>query len=473
MSELNIWDSVLSAIEKRVNHESFTTWFKPISFLGNDHKTIRLRVPDRVFEDWILNNYREVLEESLEEADLAGRLVLFEVISNSEMQEGRSIPKFNLNGAGEPRTQSASATRVSTHQSYSGAPAVASVQVQSQEPSELPINQKYSFETFVVGSCNQFAHAAAQAVADAPSKTYNPLYIYGGVGLGKTHLMCAIGHRVKEQNRHLRLCYISAEKFMNELINAIRYDQTETFREKYRSIDVLLIDDIQFMAGKERTQEEFFHTFNALYEGQKQIVISSDCPPREIPTLEERLHSRFEWGLIADIQPPDLETKIAILRKKAESERLYLPDDVALFIASKIKSNIRELEGSLIRLTALSSLKGEPINTTLAQEALKNLVEVDERAITIEAIQKTVADYYNLRVADLKSKSNARDITVPRQVAMYLCKTLTKASLPEIGREFGGKHHTTVLHSINKITSLYGENGHFHRVINSLIDSCK
>jgi len=267
--------------------------------------------------------------------------------------------------------------------------------------------------------------------------------------------------------------YISAEKFMNELINAIRYDQTMVFREKYRSIDVLLIDDIQFIAGKERTQEEFFHTFNALYDGQKQIVISSDCPPREIPTLEERLHSRFEWGLIADIQPPDLETKIAILRKKAETEKINLPDNVALFIASKIKSNIRELEGSLVRLTALSSLKGESINLLLAQEALKNIVEEEERAITIETIQKVVADFYNLKVADLKSKSNSRNIAVPRQIAMYLCKTLTKASLPEIGREFGGKHHTTVIHSINKINDLYDQKGHFHRIINSLIDSCR
>jgi chromosomal replication initiator protein len=341
------------------------------------------------------------------------------------------------------------------------------------EISELPLNPRYSFETFVVGSCNQFAHAAALAVADSPSKTYNPLYIYGGVGLGKTHLMCAIGHHVKNQNRHLRLAYISAEKFMNELINAIRYDQTMMFRDKYRSIDVLLIDDIQFIAGKERTQEEFFHTFNALYDGQKQIVISSDCPPREIPTLEERLHSRFEWGLIADIQPPDLETKIAILRKKAETEKINLPDNVALFIASKIKSNIRELEGSLVRLTALSSLKGESINLLLAQEALKNIVEEEERAITIETIQKVVADFYNLKVADLKSKSNSRNIAVPRQIAMYLCKSLTKASLPEIGREFGGKHHTTVLHSINKISDLYDQKGHFHRIINSLIDSCK
>jgi chromosomal replication initiator protein len=349
----------------------------------------------------------------------------------------------------------------------------ANTRVVETDSLDLNLNPKYTFETFVVGSSNQFAHAAALAVADSPSNTYNPLYIYGGVGLGKTHLMHAIGQRVRELNRHLRLCYISSERFMNELINAIRYDQTMPFREKYRTIDVLLIDDIQFLAGKERTQEEFFHTFNALYDNQKQIVISSDCPPREIPTLEERLHSRFEWGLIADIQPPDLETKVAILRKKAESEKLELPDNVALFMASKIRSNIRELEGSLVRLTALASLKGETITLPLAQEALKNIMDEDERVVTIEVIQKVVADYYNLKVADLKSKTNSRNIAVPRQVAMYICKMLTKASLPEIGREFGGKHHTTVLHSVNKIGDLYEQKGNFHRLINSLITSCK
>jgi chromosomal replication initiator protein len=468
MNEANLWDTVMIAVEKRVNHESFTTWFKPITYLGCDQQTIRLRVPDGVFEDWILNNYREVLEESLEEANYSGRTISFEVFAHPELQENNAGPYQNFSGLKEP-TEVRQTGRLPVYTENAGSESHFS----DQEPSDLPLNLKYTFDTFVVGSCNQFAHAASLAVADTPSKTYNPLYIYGGVGLGKTHLMCAIGHRVKEQNRHLRLCYISAEKFMNELINAIRYDQTMTFRDKYRSIDVLLIDDIQFMAGKERTQEEFFHTFNALYEGQKQIVISSDCPPREIPTLEERLHSRFEWGLIADIQPPDLETKVAILRKKAETENLNLPDNVALFIANKIKSNIRELEGSLVRLTALSSLRGEPINLSLAQEALKNLVEEEQRAITIEVVQKVVADYYGLKVADLKSKSNARNIAVPRQVSMYLCKNLTGASLPEIGREFGGKHHTTVLHSINKISALYDQKGHFHRLINSLIDSCK
>ncbi|MGE0103266.1 MAG: chromosomal replication initiator protein DnaA [Blastocatellales bacterium] len=472
MNEVNHWDSLLASVEKRVNHESFTTWFKPIKFIESNVRNIVVEVPDRVFEDWIVNNYSEILEESLEESSLSGRSIVFQVNRKTAAPDEANNTKAKAVAA----TDNSGGREVAAPKpGAAGAFIVRSPQPDYSESdqSDLRINQKYTFDTFVVGSCNQFAHAAALAVAESASKTYNPLYIYGGVGLGKTHLMCAIGHRVKERNRHLRLSYISAEKFMNELINAIRYDQTINFRQKYRSIDVLLIDDIQFMAGKERTQEEFFHTFNALYEDQKQIVISSDCAPREIPTLEERLHSRFEWGLIADIQPPDLETKVAILRKKAETDKISLPDNVAFFIANKIKSNIRELEGSLVRLTALASLKGEAINVGLAQEALKNIIHEEERAITIESIQKVVADYFGLKVAELKSKTNSRNIAQPRQISMYLCKSLTKASLPEIGREFGGKHHTTVLHSINKISALYDQKGHIHRIINSLIDSCK
>lgn len=469
MQSSKVWESVLSAIEKKVNHESFTTWFKPINFIRHDQNVIHLSVPDRVFEDWILNNYRDIFEEALEENDLSANEIIFDFALKYSPQSAVGEESVVKTWLGSPTNNNLDESIDPPKQPQK----TTLTEFVDLEPLEFPLNPRYTFDTFVVGSCNQFAHAAALAVAETPSKTYNPLFIYGGVGLGKTHLMCALGQRIKLNNRHLRLSYISAEKFMNELINAIRYDKTMTFREKYRSIDILLIDDIQFIAGKERTQEEFFHTFNALYDNQKQIVISSDCPPREIPTLEERLHSRFEWGLIADIQPPDLETKVAILRKKAETDQIDLPDNVALFIASKIKSNIRELEGSLVRLTALSSLRGEPISISLAQEALKNIVEEEDRAVTIENIQKVVADYYNMRVADLKSKSNSRNIAVPRQVAMYLCKNLTKASLPEIGREFGGKHHTTVIHSINKIRELYDQKGSFHRLINSLIDSCK
>jgi chromosomal replication initiator protein len=334
------------------------------------------------------------------------------------------------------------------------------------------LNSKYSYEGFVVGSCNQFAHAASLAVAEAPGKTYNPLYIYGGVGLGKTHLMHACGHAIKQRNPHLRLCYLSSEKFMNELINAIRYDKTPAFRERYRSVDVLLIDDVQFMAGKERTQEEFFHTFNSLYDQQKQIVISSDCPPREIPTLEERLHSRFEWGLIADIEPPDLETKVAILKRKAETMGIAIPDEVALFIAGRVKHNVRELEGSLIRLVAIASLRGEKISKALAQDAMRNIAgEEESDAVTIQKIQKAVAASFKITVAELISKSNAHQVSRPRQIAMYLCKQLTKHSYPAIGRAFGGKHHTTVMHSFAKVDSLRRRDAEVQKLVSELSET--
>jgi chromosomal replication initiator protein len=310
------------------------------------------------------------------------------------------------------------------------------------------------------------------AVAEAPGKTYNPLFLYGGVGLGKTHLMHACGHEIKKRNQHLKLAYISSEKFMNELINAIRYDKTQSFREKYRSVDVLLIDDVQFMAGKERTQEEFFHTFNALYEQQKQIVISSDCPPREIPTLEERLHSRFEWGLIADLEPPDLETKVAILKRKAELMGVSLEDDIALFIASRVKNNVRELEGSLIRLIAISSLRGQPISKVLAQDAIRNIAsDEDPGIISIEQIQKAVALSYRITTTELVTKSNARQYALPRQVAMYICKQLTKHSYPEIGRAFGGKHHTTVMHSVEKIESQMSSDVNLRKRVREITDA--
>ena len=462
-TQIDLLSSILTAISKRVNHQSFNTWFKPISFATKDDSTLYLKVPNEIFRDWISSNYFDVLEESLQELDMEGYQVSF-LIEDKQQVKGSNGSK---NQETPPKPSKLASLN---NQDISNFGIAKLIEI---EPLELPLNPKYTFDTFVVGSCNQFAHAAALAVVDMPSKTYNPLYVYGGVGLGKTHLMHAIGQAIKSRNINLRLTYISSEKFMNELINAIRYDKTITFREKYRNIDVLLMDDIQFLAGKERTQEEFFHTFNALYDAQKQIVISSDCPPREIPTLEERLHSRFEWGLIADIQPPDLETKVAILKRKAEIEKIDLPYNVALFIASKIKSNIRELEGSLVRLVAYASLKGLPIGLELAQEVLKNIIDEETDGVSIELIQKTVASHYGLKVADLKSKNNSRNIAGPRQVAMYLCKTLTKASLPEIGREFGGKHHTTVLHSINKVAQLYDSDGVFHRLINSLITNIK
>ncbi|PYS91050.1 MAG: chromosomal replication initiator protein DnaA [Acidobacteria bacterium] len=482
--ENRVWNSLLQAVEKRLNHQSFETWFRSIQFDGYDETghSLHLRAPNQVVKDWVSSNYADVISDSLAELNLSSYRVYWTVDENAVAESGSIVSEtdkeedFTLKSSGTNSGRVNNSTLFSLLEAAeSDGLAPSATNFVDIEPLELSLNPKCSFQTFVVGSCNQFAHAAALAVAEAPGKTYNPLYIYGGVGLGKTHLMHAIGHSIKERNRYLRLSYISAEKFMNELINAIRYDKAQTFREKYRSIDVLLMDDIQFMAGKERTQEEFFHTFNALYDAQKQIVITSDCPPREIPTLEERLHSRFEWGLIADMEPPDLETKVAILKRKADLDGVILPDDVAFFIASKVKSNIRELEGSLVRLIAISSLRGLPISKMLAQDAIRNIAEDDRPGgITIEDIQRAVSAHYRLRPDDLKSKNNSRQVAVPRQVAMYLCKRLTKHSYPEIGREFGGKHHTTVIHSVEKIEGLISKDQNFHRVVSDLMDNlCK
>ncbi len=470
----NVWNNILQSVEKRLNKQIFDAWFRPIQFDGFDEqdKVLHLRA-SQVNKDWVSSYYSEVLTQTLKELNLTNYSVDWSIVE-SEMQEEEfnedddefffekqttlANQQNSLNFAEKPKQEAQ--------------PKSSSTNFVDIEPIENSLNRKYTFQTFVVGSCNQFAHAAALAVAESPGKTYNPMYIYGGVGLGKTHLMHAAGHAIKERNRHLRVAYISAEKFMNELINAIRYDKTQTFREKYRSIDVLLMDDVQFMAGKERTQEEFFHTFNALHNDQKQIVITSDCPPREIPTLEERLHSRFEWGLIADIEPPDLETKVAILKRKADLDGISLPDEVAFFIAGKVKNNIRELEGSLVRLIAISSLRGLPISKMLAQDAMRNIIDNEQaEGLTLDRISKTVAAHYKLTVEELKSKNNARQIAVPRQVAMYLCKRLTKHSFPEIGRDFGGKHHTTVMHSVEKIDQVIKEDRNFHRVVSELIDS--
>jgi chromosomal replication initiator protein len=353
-------------------------------------------------------------------------------------------------------------------------PASSAIAARDASDSKPLLIPQYTFDTFVVGSSNQLAHAAALAVAERPSKAYNPLYIYGGVGLGKTHLMHAVGNLIQKRNRSVRLTYMSSEKFMNELINAIRHDRTNQFRQKYRNIDVLLMDDIQFIAGKEHTQEEFFHTFNALYDAQKQIVITSDCPPKQIPTLEERLNSRFEWGLIADIQPPDLETKLAILRKKAESELLNLRNEVALYIASGIRSNVRELEGALNRLSARASLDGlavAEIDIPYAKQVLKGFITEENPVISSEMVLRAVASFFSLKPAQLKTKNNSRPIAVPRQIAMYICRELTSQSLPQIGKEFGGKHHTTVLHSVRKIESLREKDSEISAAVNAIVKS--
>jgi chromosomal replication initiator protein len=467
--ESNVWGDILHALKGRINQQTLETWFQPIRFEALDitHQLLCLRAPNPVVRDWVVRNYSGLLDQSLSECRLAGYSVGW-VVDKSVSDDRNSHAE---NDSARHATITPSARVRPPTEGKVPPPTVVLSPTVSEQP-EPPLSSKYTYESFVVGSCNQFAHAASMAVAESPGRTYNPLYLYGGVGLGKTHLMHACGHAIKERNHHLKLCYISSEKFMNDLINAIRYDKTQSFREKYRSVDVLLIDDVQFMAGKERTQEEFFHTFNALYDQQKQIVISSDCPPREIPTLEERLHSRFEWGLIADIEPPDLETKIAILKRKGDLIGVAIPDDVAMYIASRVKSNVRELEGSLIRLIAISSLRGEPITKSLAQDAIRNITKDEEAGIiTVQQIQKLVASTYKLSTEELLSKNNARHISHPRQIAMYLCKHLTKHSYPEIGRLFGGKHHTTVIHSVEKIESLVARDETLQRLISELSES--
>ncbi|MDQ2976672.1 MAG: chromosomal replication initiator protein DnaA [Acidobacteriota bacterium] len=471
--ESNLWENVLRAIKTKLRSESFETWFNPIRFEGIDktRRLIRLRAPNKVVRDWVKVNYAHLVDQSLGELSLGGYSVDWMLPEDNSKPVGQDLfpPKSSQDVAPDDPTipPSAPANAPLPFSSNTGA-AVAPAKQVAFDPA---LNAKYTFANFVVGSCNQFANAAALAVAEAPGKTYNPLYLYGGVGLGKTHLMHACGHAIKQRNPHLKLSYLSSERFMNELINAIRYDKTQGFREKYRSVDVLLIDDIQFMAGKERTQEEFFHTFNALYEQQKQIVISSDCPPREIPTLEERLHSRFEWGLIADLEPPDLETKVAILKRKAEAMGVAISDDVALFIASRVKNNVRELEGSLIRLVAISSLRGIPISKDIAKDAIRNIASEEEAGVvTIPQIQKTVAATYKITVEQLVAKDNSRQFAFPRQIAMYLCKRLTKHSYPEIGRAFGGKHHTTVIHSFEKIQSMSAADSSFQRLLLDLAE---
>lgn len=472
----NVWNNILQSVEKRLNKQIFDAWFRPIQFdrCDEQEKIVHLRA-SQVNKDWVSTYYSEMINQTLKELNLPNYRLDW-IIEENEMQEEFADDDDDAAFFFERATSFSNAATAGANGLDKPKPEIlvknGPTNFVDIEPIENSLNQKYTFDKFVVGACNQFAHAAALGAAESPGKTYNPLFIYGGVGLGKTHLMHAIGHSIKERNRHLRVAYITSEKFMNELINAIRYDKTQTFREKYRSIDVLLMDDVQFMAGKERTQEEFFHTFNALHNDQKQIVISSDCPPREIPTLEERLHSRFEWGLIADIEPPDLETKVAILKRKADLDGVGLPDDIAFFIASKVRSNIRELEGSLVRLVAIASLRGMPISKMLAQDAMRNIVDSDQpEGITMERIARTVAAHYKLTVEELKSKNNSRQIAVPRQVAMYLCKRLTKHSFPEIGREYGGKHHTTVMHSVDKIDALTKDDRNFHRVISELIDT--
>ncbi|MCG0277071.1 MAG: chromosomal replication initiator protein DnaA [Thermanaeromonas sp.] len=434
------WQQALQILEQQLPPRTVEVWFRQARPLALKQYTFILAVPNEFARDYIQSRFSPLLQATLER--VFQRYVNVQLIA---LPPGEEEGSFSL-----------------------GVPVV-------PESEELCyLNPKYTFDTFVVGNSNRFAHAACLAVAQAPAKAYNPLFIYGGVGLGKTHLMQAIGHYVRQHMPHYRVMYVSSEKFTNELINAIHDNDTVSFRNKYRNIDVLLIDDIQFLAGKERTQEEFFHTFNALYEASKQIIISSDRPPKEIPTLEERLRSRFEWGLITDIQPPDLETRVAILRKKASLENIHLPDDIMLFIAQKIDSNIRELEGAFIRVAAYAAFTEQELTVETVEKILKEALNLAKpKPITVHLIQEKVAAYFNLKVEDFKSKRRTRDLAYPRQIAMYLARELTDTSLPKIGEAFGGRDHTTVLHAWEKIGQELQKDPDLQQTIEHLIQQIK
>ncbi len=447
----NPWARILDALEKKINRHSYDTWLKPTRFSHTSNGVLFVRVPTAEYRT-ANEKYGDLIQEAVDNLNLGYNDVKF-VTAEDDPSNTPIRHNGGLSAAG-------------SNASMAGGPS----QGRFDWDGAAQLNPRYTFDAFVIGSGNQFAHAACQAVAERPSKAYNPLFLYGGVGMGKTHLMQAIGHEIRRRSPQSAICYVSSEKFTNDMINSLRYDKMISFRDKFRTVDVLLVDDIQFLAQKERTQEEFFHTFNALHESMKQIVIASDRPPKELAEFEDRLRSRFEWGLIADIQPPDLETKVAILQKKAEQERVTLPTDVALFIASNIRSNVRELEGALIRLVAHSSLIGAEITLPYTQQVLKNFIDSQARKVTIESIQKAVAEQFGLRLVEIKAKNNSRSIVYPRQIAMYLAKHLTEASLPEIGRQFGGKHHTTVLHSVEKIEEVRKNDKDLNRLLNKLTE---
>jgi chromosomal replication initiator protein len=434
---MNPWDQIRHELQNKIGADAYQNWLTGTAFLGMDTDTLVVSVPDIETRTWLETEFSKLVEQSIRQLALPVRNVRYEP---------------------EP-------VRGARNQ------AMAALETGEMELADSLLNPKFTFDSFVVGACNQFAHAAARSVATNPSRSYNPLFIYGGVGMGKTHLMHAIGRELMQRFGSMRVIYTSSERFMNEMIACIRNERMPQFHKRYREVDVLLIDDIQLLGNKERTQEEFFHTFNELHEHQKQIVLSSDSPPKEIPGLLERLRSRFEWGLLADIQPPDLETKMAILDKKSEAEGFKLPDDVRSFMASKTKSNVSELEGALVKLIAYSSLTGTPVSVAMAQQVLKHMVHVPDRRVTIDAIQKAVAERFQIKQTQLKERSNMRKVVYPRQVAMYLVKELTSASLPEIGRAFGGKHHTTVIHSINKIDKDRHHDPELNRLLHSLMDS--
>ena len=448
----NPWLQILAALEMKVNRQSFETWLKPTKYSHIVNRTLYVRVPSSQFQN-LGDLYGDLIQEAIEQQGLE-----LDDVSFVTAEEDPSIPPVRKDGGFGP---------VPAHAPTAPAPRTPE-QARFDWSTAAQLNPRYTFDAFVIGNGNQFARAASLAVAERPSKAYNPLFLYGGVGMGKTHLMHAIGHEVKRLQPSSNICYVSAEKFTNEMITSLRNDRMTSFRDRFRSVDVLLIDDIQFIAQKERTQEEFFHTFNALHESMKQIVIASDRPPKELAEIEDRLRSRFEWGLIADIQPPDLETKVAILQKKAESEQVQLPTDVALFVATNVRTNVRELEGALVRLIAWCQLNRMEITLASTQQCLKQFIDMQVRKVTIEAIQRAVAEQFGMKVSDLKQKNNSRNVCVPRQIAMYLAKHMTEASLPEIGRQFGNKHHTTVMHSIAKIEEQRSEDKDLQRTLDKL-----
>ncbi len=434
------WPKVIDSLRERIGQQNFDIWIKPIRFISVEGENLELEVPNRFFKDWINEHYSSEINDVLSFLTQKRYQLQFR-IRNDKMSERDLAPSPQKKGQ------------------------------KAVPPLETIFNPKYTFENFVVGASNQFANAACLAVANLPAKNYNPLFIYGGVGLGKTHLLHAIGNHIIQQRTFpdvKKICYLSSEEFTNELINSLRYEKMDEFRNKFRRMDILLIDDIQFIAGKERTQAEFFHTFNSLYEARKQIVVTSDKFPKDIPNFEERLRSRFEWGLIADIQLPDIETKVAILKKKAEAENIAVPNDVAFFLASQIDSNIRVLEGCLIRIGAFASLTKTPIDIQSAKEVLKNIIKQKEELISIDSIQKVVANSFNVKISDLKMKRKVKGYVIPRQIAMYLSRKLTNASLIEIGEKFGGKDHSTVLHSIKKVEEKMIKDPHFKEMIENL-----
>ncbi len=435
---MNAWDQIKQRLASRLTGEAWENWLSRTAWRDANGQTMRVTVPDEVTRQWLQQEYAAEIWTAVRDLSLPFGQISYELAS---------APAQSMDFKG---------------------PAEAGPIMFS--PS-MSLNPRFTFDNFVVGSCNQFAHAAAKAVATVPSKTYNPLFIYGGAGMGKTHLMHAIGSELVNRYTKIKVVYTSSERFMNDMINCIKLDRMQMFHGHYRTADVLLIDDIQILAGRERTQEEFFHTFNDLYEHQKQIVVSSDSPPKSVTGLVDRLRSRFEWGLMVDVQPPDLETKMAILDKKAESEGVKLPEDVRIFIATRTKSNVRELEGALVKLIAYSSVTGSPITVAMAQQALKHLTIGSDRRVSMDAVIRAVADRFHLQPAQLKQKTNAHDIAYPRQIAMYLIKELTQASLPEIGRAFGGKHHTTVLHSVSKIEALRHRDQDLNSLLHSISDS--